>query len=257
MTSPTCLYRPPQEQNGPDTMANTYFQFKQFTVYQERSAMKVTTDGCLFGAWVAKEMENEKWRMENALDIGAGTGLLSLMIAQKNAIHIDAVEIDQQAAKQASQNCAKSPFSTIAVIEGDILKAGLDPYDIIFSNPPFYENELTSPDASRAAAHHGQGLRWNDLFSFIANQLKENGCFFLLLPAKRAPEAESLLVGNKLFINKKVWVKNTASAQPFRLMIKGGSKEMPVVASDLIIKTSNNIYTPDFISLLKDYYLHL
>ena len=102
--------------------------------------MKVTTDGCLFGAWCAREIQNGKWKMENLLDIGTGTGLLSLMIAQKADIAIDAVEIDADAAKQASANVAGSPFSTeINVIEKNILDFEKEEYDCIVSNPPFYE----------------------------------------------------------------------------------------------------------------------
>src|SRR6187401_331254 len=103
-------------------MANSYFQFKQFTIHQDQCAMKVTTDACLFGAWVAEEINNEKLIINNCLDIGAGTGLLALMVAQKNReIEIEAIEIDKDAAEQAKDNVASSSWKEqINIIQADV-----------------------------------------------------------------------------------------------------------------------------------------
>ena len=109
--------------------------------------MKVTTDACLFGAWVSKEMQNEKWKIENVLDIGTGTGLLSFMYAQKHhSSIIDSIEIDKEAFEQAKENAAASPFSVqINVIHGDAKAFSFSKkYDLIISNPPFYEKEIIS-----------------------------------------------------------------------------------------------------------------
>src|SRR5258705_11795948 len=102
-------------------MSNAYFQFKQFTIHQDRCAMKVTTDACLFGAWVANEVKSEKVKVKNVLDIGTGTGLLSLIYAQKNAnIFIDAIEIEKETYEQAKENITASPFADrINLIHGD------------------------------------------------------------------------------------------------------------------------------------------
>ena len=149
--------------------------------------MKVTTDGCLFGAWCAEEIQNTKVKSQNALDIGSGTGLLSLLMAQKNAIKIDAIELVKEAAEQATENVASSPWKeNINVIQADILEWNTaNKYDVIISNPPFYESELRSGKTTKNIAHHDEGLKLDDLFRFIKHHLTNDGIFFLLLPAKR------------------------------------------------------------------------
>src|ERR1044072_9361853 len=102
-------------------MSNSYFQFKQFTIHQERCAMKVTTDGCLFGAWVSNKIKNEKLRIKTCMDVGAGTGLLSLLLAQKNEnVLIDAIEIDKESYEEAKENIGSSPWKErVTVINAD------------------------------------------------------------------------------------------------------------------------------------------
>src|SRR5258705_6346666 len=148
-------------------MANSYFKFKQFTIHQDRCAMKVTTDACLFGAWVAIEAGILESEDGSILDIGAGTGLLSLMLAQKTNVSIDSVEIDEAAAKQARENADASPWKErIFVMPGDAKYMAYTlckNFDIIISNPPFYENELASPDHHKNIAHHDGGLLLDEL----------------------------------------------------------------------------------------------
>jgi len=147
-------------------MGNPYFRFKQFMVYQDRCAMKVTTDACLFGAWCAMEIENAKLKIKNVLDIGAGTGLLSLMAAQRNRhITIDAVEIENEAAAQAQSNIEASPWrDRIHLYATDIRSfQSLVKYDAIISNPPFYEKEIVSADREKNTAHHSTDLELEQL----------------------------------------------------------------------------------------------
>jgi len=141
-------------------MANPFFQFKQFIVYHDRCAMKVTTDSCVFGAWVAGDMAREERKITTALDIGSGTGLLSLMIAQKNDLDIDAVEIDKEASLQSQENIAASPWKDRIQVENEDARQfrGVSKYDCIVSNPPFYENELTSERKTKNIAHHSEEL---------------------------------------------------------------------------------------------------
>jgi tRNA1Val (adenine37-N6)-methyltransferase len=239
------------------TMANANFQFKQFNINQDRAAMKVTTDGCLFGAWCAQQMQHLSIDFENCLDIGAGTGLLSLMIAQKNRLSIDAVEIEKGAALQAAENTTDSPFSNINTIHGNIADIPLPDYDWIVCNPPFYEKQLASPDHLRNIAHHDQQLKWTTLFEFITHHLKPGGRFFLLLPYKRKDELEDFLKSHGLYLSKMVMVKPSVSHPPFRIMIEGCTRISLPVIEELAVKDSEGNYTEAFVALLEDYYLYL
>ncbi len=238
-------------------MGNPYFSFKQFTVFHDRCAMKVTTDACLFGAWCATEI-NKKESQKTLLDIGTGSGLLALMIAQKNMLVIDAVEINLQAATQAKQNVIASPFNqNINVYNKDILDFEKGGYDVIISNPPFYENDLQAPVLAKNTAHHNAGLRWDNLFQLIKNKLAPNGTFYLLLPYKRKGELEVLCKENSLFIQILILVKQTPQHTPFRMLLKGTNKPSEITTEEIIICTNPGTYTQDFINLLKDYYLYL
>ncbi len=220
--------------------------------------MKVTTDACLFGAWCANQIKNEELKINSVLDIGTGTGLLSLMIAQKNNACIDAVEIDALTAEHAVGNVASSPFKDqIKSINTDILDFAQEGYDVIVSNPPFYENELESPSKEKNRAHHGHKLVWEELFNIINKKLTDTGKFYLLLPYKRKYDLETLLVKEKLFANNIVLVKQSIQHSPFRILLQGSKQKGETVTTELAICDEDKNYTPDFISLLKDYYLYL
>ncbi|MCU7550332.1 methyltransferase [Chitinophagaceae bacterium LB-8] len=242
-------------------MPNPYFRFKQFTVHHDRTAMKVTTDACLFGAWVSERIRNGQFNKHHALEIGAGTGLLSLMVAQQNEISIDAVEIDASAAEQACENIKESPWKErIYIHHTDILHyKDHKQYDCIFSNPPFYEHEIQSSNDKKNLAHHGAGLKLEELLRVISNFLRKDGLFFLLLPYKRIAEIEQLLKRQQLFLINKMVVRQSVHHQPFRLMLMGTNKKTDIPVDEKIISIwdENRQYTTDFISLLKEYYLYL
>jgi tRNA1Val (adenine37-N6)-methyltransferase len=240
-------------------LSNPFFQFKQFTIFHDRCAMKVTTDGCLFGAWVAKELREIDADSKKLLDAGTGTGLLSLMIAQKNGVKIEAVEIDAAAAGQAVENIRDSPWAEkIEVLQSDILEHHGGPYDFIVSNPPFYEQELTGPDPAKNLAHHSHQLRLKELLEYIKLHLELSGYFFLLLPYKRIKEIQSLFSKLQLFPLKTVLVKQTVHHAPFRCMIMGKvNRNNHAQESTIVIKNGEEQYTGEFVELLKDYYLYL
>ncbi|MGC4036379.1 MAG: methyltransferase [Chitinophagaceae bacterium] len=241
-------------------MANSFFKFKQFIVHQEHSAMKVTTDSCLFGAWVAYDLKKDS-HSKKLLDIGAGTGLLSLMIAQqKKTLAIDAIEIEKEATVEATENIKRSPWKeNINVIHGDVRDYEVQhEYDVIVSNPPFYENELQSVDQQKNTAHHSNNLTIDFLFRFIQSAIIKNGCFYILVPYKRIAEIEILLKQNELCLTEKVLVRQSINHNYFRVFIKGmlGNVHNERV-SELSIKDSDQRYTKEFIELLKEYYLYL
>ena len=248
-------------------MANNYFQFKQFTIHQDRCAMKVTTDGCLFGAWAAEKIRSSansgsKLEIQNALDIGSGTGLLSLMIAQQTNTNIDAIEIDKEAYEQGKENIARSSWADkINLIHSDVKEfSGLKQYDAIISNPPFYENELKSASSKKNKAHHDEGLLLEDLLTIIQQNLKSAGEFYLLLPYKRNDEIETCFAKNGLAILHKALVRQSTQHNYFRIMLAGkyeANKKGDFDITEIAIRNEKQVYTNEFIQLLKDYYLYL
>ena len=239
-------------------MSNTFFQFKQFTIHQDQCAMKVCTDSCLFGAWVNEVIALNGIALSNALDIGTGTGLLSIMLAQENDIEIDAIEINEDAANQAIQNVASSLWKNKVHIYNQSLQE-FEPqkkYDIIFSNPPFFENDLTSSDKNKNAAKHDSTLTLDVLIDFIKNNLAEIGYAAVLLPFHRTAYVETLLEKHALFTIEKMQVRQSVRHDFFRTMIfftntKGKSSEV----KEMSIHDEERSYTEAFGKLLSRYYL--
>lgn len=155
------------------------FQFKQFTIHQELCAMKVCTDSCLFGALIDIQTT------DSVLDIGTGTGLLSMMLAQKGVLHIDAIELDVPAAKQAYQNVSDSMFKNQVSIYNhsiqEYARQSDKKYSLIISNPPFFTNSLKSSNDEKNAAHHSTTLSADDLMQAIQTLLSKEGIAWLLL----------------------------------------------------------------------------
>jgi len=241
-------------------MPNSYFQFKQFTIHQDRCAMKVTTDGCLFGAWVAKSLSVDS-QLE-VFDAGTGTGLLSLMLAQKHpALKIDSVEIDKEAYRQAKENVQVAPFGGgINVIHGDLRTFIFQKkYDIIISNPPFYEKEIKSGNEKKNMAHHHAALLIEELLSIIKKIIAPKGSFYLLLPFKRNKEIQSLLKTQSLFISQLILIRQSVNHDYFRIMLKGEMTDGHAETSidEISIWNEQQQYTDAFRDLLKDYYLNL
>jgi tRNA1Val (adenine37-N6)-methyltransferase len=247
-------------------MPNDYFQFKQFLVRQGHAAMKVTTDACLFGAWVAENFRHLTAHSKpiDALDIGTGTGLLSLMVAQKVNATIDAIEIDPAAAGQAAENFAVSNWKErLQVITADASTYLFQQqYDLIFSNPPFYENDLRSPDAAVNHARHDTGLTLADLAALVNRLLKQEGHFAVLLPYHRHHEFEKQATMQHLLPVKYLFIKPTLKHQYTRVIqlykqSTNEPEEHQPVTSELVIKEVHHSYTTDFISYLQDYYISL
>lgn len=239
-------------------MSNNYFECKQFTIQQQHSAMKVCTDACLFGAWVAARVERLVPPIKTALDIGAGTGLLGLMLAQQSHALIDAIELDEAAAEQAADNVEASPWKDrMQVIQGDARTVHLGrKYDLIISNPPFYKNDLNSSDVKRNLALHATALSLQDLLMVITTNLSEEGWFALLLPYHRSMEWKTLAHAAGFNLSEEVWVRQTPQHPYFRSMFLFSRNETTANQKELSIREGET-YTTEFVELLKDYYLHL
>ncbi len=234
-------------------MANNYFAFKQFTIYQDKCAMKVCTDACIFGA-VLPKMNNGK-----ALDIGTGTGLLSLMFAQKNtSCNIDTIEIENDAFEQAKNNIASSIFNhRINIINGDIrCYSSENKYQLIFCNPPFYENDLKSNNDAKNIAMHTSLLSYDSLMNAVVNLLDIDGTFAILIPYKLERQIIDNAFSSGLFANSIIRLQQTENHSYFRSIIFFNKQINTVKESALIIKIQNE-YSKEFIELLKDYYLYL
>jgi tRNA1Val (adenine37-N6)-methyltransferase len=237
-------------------MGNNYFRFKQFTIDQAGCAMKVTTDASLFGAWVAMHAKQSK----QAVDIGGGTGLLSLMLAQKNETAIDTIEIEQKCFDQMMQNIQNSEWrERIRCVLQDVNNIdSTDKYDIILSNPPFHQHQLKSNQHTINLARHGDDLTLEALFKKVSEMIAEDGEFFLLIPSYRELEAASIAEKTGMCVRKKALVKQSVYHDGFRVMYSFSKKNISEVQTEEIsIKDSKDHYTLEFIEYLKDYYLFL
>ena len=225
--------------------------------------MKVSTDSCIFGALVTARFANQalenKESTSNFLDIGTGTGLLSLMLAQKTTALIDAVEIDKLAFIQASQNFASSPFEErISIFNDDILKYKNNKrYDGIICNPPFFEGDLKSADVSKNAAKHDTTLTLQQLLNVVEGFLKPDGVFAILLPYHRLEEFINQALVLNVFLQEKILLRHTLQHPYFRGVLFFSKVNAAIVTREFTIKDIDNKYTAEFVDLLKDYYLYL
>lgn len=236
-------------------MPNHYFQFKAFTVWQEHVAMKVCTDACLYGAWLAKQIEDQP-SIANCLDIGTGTGLLSLILAQKTVASFDAVEIEAAAAQQAKENFSAAPFhQRLQVYQANINDWQThQSYQLVFSNPPFYEKDLASPDVKRNLALHSSALTLEALFQAMHRLVEPSGQLSMILPWHRREAAiqHALVLG--WHVSAEATIYQTEKHKAFRSFLLFSQTAKTPSVEEIIIQ-QNGVYSQAFTALLKDYYL--
>ncbi len=237
-------------------MSNCSFRFKQFTICHDRCAMKVGTDGVLLGAWASMEGCN------NLLDVGTGSGLIALMLAQRNrSAVVTAIDIDKEACQQAIENVEASPFSDRVTVEvSSFQKFKVDVagrYDLIVSNPPFFTKSLLPPDAGRADARHSVSLSLRDLLQGAHQSLLPHGRVALILPADRLTELAAL--SNHFgFALRRLTHVVPAPGKPVRRILAELSPEMGgLEESELLIEEQRHHYSPAFTNLVRDFYLYL
>lgn len=233
------------------------FQFKQFKIAQDRCAMKVGTDGVLLGAWTP--LINNPY---NILDIGTGTGVIALMLAQRShAEQIDAIEIDDEAYEQATENFENSPWNERLYC----YHAGLDEFvdeveeefDLIVSNPPFYTENYKSENEQRDAARFEDSLPFEELVEAADFFLSDHGIFSLIVPFKEEEKIISLCKERDLFPLKITRVKGTPTTEIKRSLMAFSRIEQTPLSDELVIETARHQYTPEYIALTKDFYLKL
>ena len=240
-------------------MPNDYFQFKEFIIRQDKCAMKVCTDSCLFGAWMIQKIKDQKRSHQHVLDIGSGTGLLSLMYAQNFNSAIDLIEIDRQAFIQAIDNIQLTPWKDRLTLFNRPLQA-FSPsysYDFIFSNPPFYENNLPSIRENEKAAKHSSELLLDEILDFASVHLKPEGSMAIMLPYNRMNDFQKKASDGDFIINDMMLVKHNPNKNYFRVFFMLSKVAYKNTASDIIICDDDHIYTESFKELLKPYYLAL
>lgn len=215
--------------------------------------MKVGTDGTLLGAWT------DITGVKSVLDIGTGTGLVALMLAQRSQAHIDAVEIDAEAGIQAQENVARSPWrDRIQVYQGsvqDYATTCSKQYDLIVSNPPFFDNASKASQKARTVARHSDSLRQLDLLQVAEQLLDENGRLAVIYPTEPAQLFQEKAENFSLFCHRKLSVKPTLARQTKRILLELGKHQLSSQENSLTIEATKGVYTPEFISLIKDFYL--
>ena len=228
------------------------FKFKEFSIIQEKSAMKVGTDGVLFGSWVSCKKAN------NILDIGCGTGLISLMLAQRNLIsNVTGIEIDKIASQEAQLNiCNSSWEERIEIIYTSLQEFRSEKkFDLILSNPPFFPQN--NSQKSRDIARHTNTLSFEELIVNSANLLKENGVFSVIVPKNSQEYFCQTASSHKLHINRVCYVRGNEASEVKRVMMEFSFIKSIVIVEHLTIERSRHSYTEKYIKLCEDFYFNM
>ncbi|MEO6882633.1 MAG: methyltransferase [Bacteroidia bacterium] len=235
-------------------MPNQTFVFKQFSIHQDKCAMKVGTDAVLLGSWVNAE------NVQHILDIGTGTGIIALMLAQKTIASIDAIDIDENACLQATENkdaCNwKNRVQIHCISLQDFSKKSTKKYDVIVSNPPYFIDSSKALGIERTTARHTDLLSFEELIDGVISLLQKNGKFCIILPFKEGETFIEMANEKKLFLTKLMRVKTTQGKVAKRIMMQFEFARNTFSESSIIIeKEERHSYTDDYIALTKEYYL--
>lgn len=233
-------------------MGNPDFIFKQFAIRQDRCAMKVGTDGVLLGAWA------DMTGCRKILDIGTGTGLIAIMAAQRCPdVRITGIEIDRDAAEQASQNASDSPWGDrISIINADIRQFHSDDtYDAILSNPPYFSRALHSPDGGRNSARHDDSLSFPELTNASARLLSPQGVLHVIIPSESVPAFTGAAATSGLQLHRISQVITRCGKAPKRTMLSFGKYFSEVISEELAIAGDDGNETREYVRLVKDFYL--
>jgi tRNA1Val (adenine37-N6)-methyltransferase len=237
-------------------MANPYFRFKQFTVFHHQCAMKVGIDGVLLGAWASVE------NSQRVLDIGTGTGLIALMIAQRCDALIDAIDIAPDAIRQATENVQQSPWMNRIELHEMALQhfsgTASKTYDLIVSNPPYFINSTKAPLETRNTARHTDTLTHEELLQHAHGLLNETGRICIILPVIEGKNCIDYALQLGLHCTKEITVFPKPTVVPKRLLLEFSFVATQKITTHLVIESEErHQYSPEFTQLAKDFYLKL
>lgn len=239
---------------GNNRNRESFFRFKKFNICDSAGAMKIGTDGVLLGAWAPAE------GIQRALDIGCGTGLIAMMLAQRGVSKVIGIEIGEEAAREAEDNVASCEWrDRIEIIAGNALAADFSAYnpDLIVSNPPFFSDSLKCEDSCRTIARHAGSLSFVSLLESGAKWLSEDGQLAFISPAYNEHEIEYAAAMNKLYINKKTFVCTVEGKRAKRILWLLNRRICRAEISTLNIKNRNGEYSGEYTLLTKEFYLNL
>lgn len=235
-------------------MASQEFVFKQFTILQDKCAMKVGTDAVLLGSWVNTN------GAKKILDIGTGTGIIALMLAQKSEAKVDAIDLDENAFLQAVQNANNCRWnSRINIFHISLQKCSVpqnDKYDLIVSNPPYFVDSSKAMEEARTNARHTDQLPFDDLLDGVIRLLDANGSFYVILPTKESQVFREMAEKQNLFLTKSTRVITRNDKPEKRLLMKFEFTKKEILENSIVIeKDTRHTYTDEYKELTKDYYL--
>ena len=235
-------------------MSNSWFQFKQFLVTQEKSALKVGTDGVLLGAWCNVEGAKQ------ILDVGTGTGLIALMLAQRTDALIDAVEINEEAGTDACRNFQRSPWKDRITLHcadfNQFISVDSARYDLVVSNPPFFRSSLRSRDHAASQARHDITLSFFQLISGAQKILNKTGRLSVIIPVESLDDFRETARLAGLYLSRKTIVIPGTGKAPKRALLEFTVQPGYPASEELVILNANGQYSSDFVSLTKDFYLN-
>lgn len=236
-------------------MSNPYFQFKQFVVWHDKCAMKVGTDGVLLGAWTAIQGAHR------ILDVGTGTGLVALMLAQRSLSdsYIVALEIDEAAVGQAKENVCRSPWKNrIEVLQADFrFYHSAEKFDVIVSNPPYFVDSLACSDQQRNMARHNDSLTYEILFEGVSKLLAKEGSFTIVIPANVVDSVKLIAINNGMYASRQLNVITKLGGIPKRSLICFSFKEQDCLVEELLTEVSRHQYSEEYVALTRKYYLNM
>jgi tRNA1Val (adenine37-N6)-methyltransferase len=235
---------------------NKYFQFKQFRIEQRHAAMRVNTDGVLIGAWTNIE------KVDAVLDIGTGTGLIALMIAQRCNAIITGIEIDRHTADEAAQNVRNSPWPLRISIQNisfqNFAEVHSQKFNLVITNPPFFSNAVKNTNQRISMARHNHSLPFTDLISGTLGLLDEKGRLSIILPVMEAEEFIRLASKNGLFLNRIAHVKPFPDKEPNRCLMEFSCiPKEPDETVFSVYDKSRSCYSDEFAGLARDFYQKL